>query len=74
VVDVDLKSLGHDLRHLDEQPLAHLGAAVVEEHAAVRKTCTIRKMRLDGREHRIHGDPFHGEQQKTGEDRRHLEV
>src|SRR5215211_9284691 len=31
-------------------------------------------MRLGGREHRIHGDPFHGEQQKTGEDQRHLEI
>ena len=34
-VDVDLEHLGHDLRHLDEQPLPHLGAAVVQADRAV---------------------------------------
>src|SRR5262249_30179042 len=36
VVEVDLKGLGDHLRDLDEQALPHLGAAVVERHAAVR--------------------------------------
>ena len=31
VVDVDLEDLGHHLRHLDEQALPHLGAAVVQQ-------------------------------------------
>ena len=34
-IDVDLQLLGHDLRHLDEQALAHLGAAVVQHQRAV---------------------------------------
>ena len=35
VVEVDLQLLGHDLGHLGEQPLAHLGAAVIEMDRAV---------------------------------------
>src|SRR5262249_19067679 len=35
VIEVDRKHLGDHLRHLDEQALPHLGAAVVEHHAAV---------------------------------------
>jgi hypothetical protein len=31
----DAELLGHHLRHLDEQPLPHLGAAVVQVHRAV---------------------------------------
>ena len=34
-VDIDLKHLGDHLRDLDEQALPHLGAAVVQRHAAV---------------------------------------
>ena len=36
VIEIDLKHLRHDLRHLDEQPLPHLGAAVVQ-HARCRR-------------------------------------
>jgi hypothetical protein len=32
---MDLQLVGHHLRHLDEQALPHLGAAVVQVHAAV---------------------------------------
>ena len=32
---IDLEYLGHDLGHLDEQPLPHLGAAVVQADRAV---------------------------------------
>ena len=32
---IDLEHLGHDLGHLDEQPLPHLGAAVVQADRAV---------------------------------------
>ncbi len=35
VVEVDAEGLRHHLRDLDEQALAHLGAAVVQHHAAV---------------------------------------
>ena len=35
LVEVDLELLGHHLRHLDVEPLAHLGAAVVQMDAAV---------------------------------------
>ena len=34
-VEVDAELLRHDLRDLDEQPLPHLGAAVIEMHRAV---------------------------------------
>ena len=34
-VEVDLEFLRDDLRHLDEEPLPHLGAAVVQMHRAV---------------------------------------
>ena len=34
-IEVDLQLLGHHLRHLDEQALTHLGAAVIEMDAAV---------------------------------------
>ena len=35
LVEVDLELLGHDLRHLGVEPLPHLGAAMVQVHAAV---------------------------------------
>jgi len=35
LIDVDLQLLGHHLRHLDEEPLPHLRAAVVQMQAAV---------------------------------------
>src|SRR5215468_7833404 len=35
MIEVDLEHLGDHLRHLDEQALPHLGAAMVEHYAAV---------------------------------------
>ena len=35
-IDVDLQLFGHDLRDLREQPLSHLGSAVVQHQRAVR--------------------------------------